>query len=80
MVRAAKKVTEAPVSKAKLAKKPTAGSKLAAKVQSNGEAVPSTKAKPDKEVAAGRKRKAVASADTGLTTVSHGSHGQVSSA
>ncbi len=80
MVKAAKKATEAPASKAKLAKKPTASSKLAAKVQSDGEAVPSKKAKPDKEVAAGRKRKAAASADTGLTTVSHSSHGKVSSA
>jgi hypothetical protein len=80
MVRAAKKATEAPAPKAKLAKKATASSKLAAKVQSDGEAVPSKKAKPDKEVAAGRKRKAAASADTGLTTVSHGSHGKVSSA
>ena len=80
MVKAAKKTTEAPASKAKLAKKPTASSKLAAKVQSDGEAVPSKKAKPNNEVAAGRKRKAAASTDTGLATVSHGSHGKVSSA
>ncbi len=80
MVKAANKTTEAPASKAKLAKKPTASSKLAAKVQPDSEAMRSTKAKPNNEVAAGRKRKAAASTDTGLATVSHVSHGKVSSA
>lgn len=80
MVKSAKQTTEAPASKAKLAKKPTASSKSAAKVVPDGEAMPSKKAKPNNEVAAGRKRKAAASTDTGLATVSHNSHGKVSSA
>lgn len=77
MVKAAKKTTEASASKAKLAKKPTTSSKLAAKVQSDDEVIPSKKAKPTNEVAAGRKRKAAAAPDTGLVTVSHISHGKV---
>ncbi|KAA6415269.1 MAG: regulator of chromosome condensation [Trebouxia sp. A1-2] len=77
MVKSAKQTTEAPASKAKLAKKPTASSKSAAKVVPDGEAMPSKKAKPNNEVAAGRKRKAAASTDTGLATVSHNSHGKL---